>query len=550
MKITNIIINFILENKIAILGYLFFTLAVPLSNVYLPYLYGQIISEMNESSGITPAVKTKLILVVVMWLVVQAFWASMNMIDSYFIPQLRSHIRKYIVDRVVEANRENYSFGELGWVLAEIVKLPDEVAHMFTNIRNHILPMIYLLTFSIGYYTLANPLLGAISAATIGCYIAIALGFSKTCNPILREKNQCHRDLHDSINDYLGNLLPIYTEASETLESSILDGYEKRFNDKFTDSIKCTGKLRFYLNITYVLLFSGINAVSFYLYSLGKIELNTVVTSLIISLELVSKMSNFVGSLDKIMSDLTTLSDSQQALDKLCKNCNEKENGNGNGNSNINSNINNNNFSGIGDIVFNNVEIKYNSKIVLDNFNYTFPHLSRTAIFGEIGSGKTSLIKSLLRLIPYSGDISIGNIDIATIPVEQLRKSITFVPQNPTLFNRTVYENISYNSNIDRQLVERVIRELGLDLQLDQSVGKYGNSLSGGQRQIVYLLRCLFKNTPIIILDEPTSNLDSHTKQQVLQLFDLLFKNKTVIIISHDQDILQSVDSTITLAEK
>lgn len=537
MKITNIINNFILQNKLSIFGYLFFAFAVPLTNIYLPYLYGQVILEMNDTKNITSAVKSKLIIIVAMWFIIQAFWASMNMIDSYFIPKLRSHIRQYIIDTVIQAHRENYSEKELGWILAEIVRLPDIVAHMFSNIRNHILPMVYLLTFSIGYYVWTNPLLGGISILTIGCYITIAIKLSKKCNPILKEKNKCHRDLHNEINDCLGNLLSIYTESSEQSEKKRLDNYEKNFNDKYTNTIKCAGKLRFFLNITYVFLFVGINSISFYLYSQEKLQLNQVITSLIISLELISKMSNFVGSLDRIMSDLSTIHDSQQALDKL---------------SDIQSQP-----SPLtpltpltpGDIIFQNVQIKYGDQIILNNFNYTFPYLSKTAIIGEIGTGKTTLINSLLRLYPYSGNINIGKTNIMDIPVETLRKQIIYIPQNPSLFNRTVYENINYENCIERKMIEQVINYLDLnnDLPLDKKVGKYGKWLSGGQRQIVYLLRCLFKDSSIILLDEPTSNLDSETKQKVLMLFDILFKHKTVILITHDKDILQQVDNILQL---
>ena len=168
-----------------------------------------------------------------------------------------------------------------------------------------------------------------------------------------------------------------------------------------------------------------------------------------------------------------------------------------------------------GKIEFKNVYYKYKDKerIGIEQCN---PHQpgEKVALVGQIGSGKSTIIKLLMKLIPNDmGSISIGGQNINRIDNEILRESIFYIPQKPTLLNRTLYENITYglpkHKNYETEIYETLNEMKLTDVtqvfkeKMHENVGPDGNTLSGGQRQIVWLLRAMFRKVDILILMNP-----------------------------------------------
>ena len=539
INIKKALFEFLKENKKSIFGYLFFSLAVPISNIYLPHLYGKIISAINDKKIIDKRILYKFSIILALWLLIQSFWSAMNAIDAHFIPKLRKFVREYIVDKVITTYKENYEEKEVGGIIAEIVKLPDEVEHLFTNIRNHLLPISFLIVFSVGYFMWISPIIGIASIVSIGVYLSIAYKFSKRCIPIWKEMNIKHKKLHDNINDVLTNLLNIYITNGENIEKERLKEHEDEFTECHGKTIKCAGNFRLLLNLSYIFLFCSLNLLSFYLYSRKLVTLDSVVSILIISLELISKMAGFIGSVDRMLYELSVINNIQQLVDNL----NTKNSKNSK--TKIHGQINNVNL--YGPIEFLNISTEYDNHYALKDINIRLEPSSKNVIIGEIGSGKTSLINVLMRLIPFDGKILINGYDTKNLDLAFLRSNILYIPQNPKLFNRSILDNILYGNNATRKQVEDTLQKYGINIELDKKAGKFGSSLSGGQRQIVYLLRCLFKNVPIILLDEPTASLDTETKSYILKIIWDLQKNKTVIMVSHDKDVLVFADRIIEL---
>jgi ATP-binding cassette, subfamily B, bacterial len=537
-SLKTVIINFLLENKETLFGYLFFSMAVPISNIYLPHLYGSIISLINKEQTISANVKIRFICIFILWIFLQFFGTALSILDKNFIPKLKNCIREYIAEKIITVYKENYAENELSQVIANIVKLPDLVEQMFDHFRYNILPMGLMLIFSIGYFTWASPVLGAISTASITLYLFIAWKMSYKCVPIWTEMNDNYINLHGNINDCLGNLLNVYTSNQDDAEIEKIKNNDILFGEIHSRAIECTGNLRTILNISYIVLFCGINIVSFWLFSKQKIGLDKVVSILVITLELISKMSTFVTSMDEIGYEFTTIMHAQEELDKLTRTSDTEK-----GKLIVPLE---------GSITFNDVCVSFtkNGKTipVLNNLSFTFNHGTRTALMGQIGSGKSTLINALCRLIPFKGSIFVGNTDINTVNINCLREQILYIPQNPKLFNKTIFENISYgNPSVTKELVQEAFDKYSLDFDLDKSVGKFGTALSGGQRQTIYLLRCLFRNSPIVLLDEPTSALDASSKEHLLKILIDLFTGRTVILITHDNDVLKYMDNIVTL---
>jgi ABC-type dipeptide/oligopeptide/nickel transport system ATPase component len=182
-----------------------------------------------------------------------------------------------------------------------------------------------------------------------------------------------------------------------------------------------------------------------------------------------------------------------------------------------------------------------------------------TLIVGEIGSGKSTIISLLLKYqTPQRGEIFLQGIPYSSIPTEELRQRIIYIPQTPILLNRTVYDNIVYGipANISKEKVEALIHDTklsrflsNLPKGLDTSVGVHGNHLSGGQRQIVWILKAILMNPEIIIMDEPTAAVDDETKSIIHYLLKNIVRGKTVIMITHDPYLLKFANRIITLKD-
>jgi ATP-binding cassette subfamily B protein len=211
-----------------------------------------------------------------------------------------------------------------------------------------------------------------------------------------------------------------------------------------------------------------------------------------------------------------------------------------------------------GEVVFDKVTYVYknNNTKVLDDFSLTIPDGQKIAIVGSSGAGKTTFVRLFMRLFNITeGKITIDNIDISKISQENLREQIGFVPQDPVLFHRTLIENIRYgrrDATDEEVLVAAHLAHCDdfieqLPLKYETYVGERGVKLSGGERQRVAIARAILKNAPILILDEATSSLDSHSESLIQDALVKLIKGKTTIVIAHRLSTIRQMDRIIVL---
>ena len=210
-------------------------------------------------------------------------------------------------------------------------------------------------------------------------------------------------------------------------------------------------------------------------------------------------------------------------------------------------------FSGI---QFHNVSFSYPGSevpIVL-NCSIHFPLNSGTALLGMSGSGKSTvlnLIKGFLS--PSKGNITLNGILLENY--EHRNRVVGLVMQSPQIFNKTVWENIGYGyRHLGRNEIENKLREKGwydmlkqMGLDLDIQTGKGGDRLSGGQKQIVQLLRVLILDPLVLLLDEPTAALDDDNRNLVMSFIASITKSKVVIMVTHDKQLVSYMDRVIDM---
>lgn len=190
------------------------------------------------------------------------------------------------------------------------------------------------------------------------------------------------------------------------------------------------------------------------------------------------------------------------------------------------------------------------------DFNLTIKPGERVGLVGPSGAGKSTLVHLLMRFYdPTRGEILIDGQDIKTITQDSLRRSIAFIPQEPTLFNRTIRENIEYGKPgaTDKQIRDASRRAaahdfiMGTEKKYDSMVGDRGIKLSGGQKQRIAIARAFLKNAPILVLDEATSALDSETEIAIQKSFDELARGRTTVAIAHRLSTLRNMDKIVVL---
>ena len=212
-----------------------------------------------------------------------------------------------------------------------------------------------------------------------------------------------------------------------------------------------------------------------------------------------------------------------------------------------------------GDIIFHEVNFNYKSNVenrVLKNISIRINGGRMTALVGHSGSGKSTLLNMIPRIYkPVSGEISIDSQKISDVNLSSLRKEISIVDQNTTLFDDTVFNNIKYakpNASDDEifeaaklSMSEEFINKL--ENGFKTKIGENGVKLSGGEKQRLSIARAFLKKSKIILLDEATSSLDSETEEKIQKAINILTKNKTTIVIAHRLSTILNSDQIYVL---
>jgi len=208
------------------------------------------------------------------------------------------------------------------------------------------------------------------------------------------------------------------------------------------------------------------------------------------------------------------------------------------------------------DIVFSDVSFKYTDTEVLSNISFKAKAGDVMAFVGPSGAGKTTLISLIARFYdPNEGSVKIDGADIRDVELQSLRNQIGIVTQETVLFNDTVSANIAYgNKDIDINKVMESAKTanahdfiMKMPQQYNTVIGERGFKLSGGERQRLAIARAVFKNPPILVFDEATSQLDSKSEKLVQEAIDRLMEGRTVFVIAHRLSTIKHADTIVVM---
>lgn len=211
-----------------------------------------------------------------------------------------------------------------------------------------------------------------------------------------------------------------------------------------------------------------------------------------------------------------------------------------------------------GDIVFDNVSFHYGEKKLFCNRHVAIRGGERIGLVGYSGAGKSTFVNLILRLFPLEGGrILIDGQEIACVTLASLRQQIALIPQDPVLFHRTLWDNIAYGRpQASKEEIYEAARLAHCHEFISKLPGGYaslvgerGTKLSGGEKQRIAIARAILANTPILILDEATSSLDSLTEQYIQESLANLMQGKTTLVVAHRLSTLSKMDRLLVFNE-
>ena len=275
----------------------------------------------------------------------------------------------------------------------------------------------------------------------------------------------------------------------------------------------------------------------------GSITMGTIVAFMIYTRLFTSPLiniSNVFMSLQTLVAAgervFTFLEEEEMVLEKNTKKLNKK--------------------SAKGNIVFKDVYFSYDKEPIIKGFSANIKKGQKIAIVGPTGAGKTTIVNLLMKFYDInSGDIIIDGISIKDLSRKNIHDLFVMVLQDTWIFNGTIYDNIVYNNkNISLEEVKDVCEKVGLDHYIKTLTDNYNTTidedyLSAGEKQLLTIARAMLKDSPFLILDEATSNVDTRTEELVQIAMDKLMKGKTSFIIAHRLSTIKNADLILVLKD-
>tara|TARA_Y100000389_G_scaffold59846_1_gene55961 strand:+ start:4273 stop:5994 length:1722 start_codon:yes stop_codon:yes gene_type:complete len=562
---TRVLKDFLMKHKVLFLIYFIIVLIVlPVELYFLPRYTSGFFSVLYKTSRFQ--VNSVIPLIATLGGVMIGN-AIKDRFEIEIVPSFTIFIRKYVFRGIIEKYQTQFESLPLGKITNVLSEYPFAMSNILMNTIRTFIPFIAGLLFLVGYFFSINRSIGLLQLGVLVFSFLLFYFESNKCRETARAAHEDIIELSESVQDRLSNITSIYVSQQENEEINRHSKFEERNRKLYFINRYCGWKTILELNIGLIVSLCIFSYLTYKLYKSKKITINQVTQMFIAEvyyfISLVRRMQNqasdVVNAYGNVQAIENTLKFNELSFEPKKEVCNESPVINKVDTMNTMNGKDTSTKKEI--IVFKNVSFKYpnTDNSVLKNFSTTIYVKERIWLKGHSGCGKSTLLKLLMSALKTNkGSIHIGydQMNIATTPVSVIRKNMSFIDQNTKLFNDTLFENIKYgNSRLTYTEVYTFLESLKISIfdklesGLHTKVGINGDNLSGGQRQITLLLRCYFREAPVILMDEPLSAIDDKNIQEVIQIILKLTKDKTLIIISHNDKIQPVITREISVCE-
>ena len=548
----NLYYNFIKENPRYLFLNIFFLLVSVINNYYLPKYYGSIFDMFKKDINVF----LKAFMYI---LIVKAIIYFISEVQNYYISIQRAglevNVNKNLIDKIKNKFIVNPNDIVIGENLAAISEFQATVSDWYSYIFDYIISYVATIGFFLFYVSKYDYMMPILILLFLGASWYLLFSNSANCSNSSNELSIDYLKKYQEIEDYLSNLLTIHTYNQYDTEYNRLKQFSKKFENSNKVNNRCS--LKWSLSGT---LISGIFLLlimyrSFNLLNKGKLTKATFLSIYFIGSGILETLIYLSDTLHEMKREYKTLKniENQTKLDLYNTNDIQKPQY-----IDKNNNINNTNQMLIKLV---NISYKYNgsNQPIIDNFNMEIKEGERIALIGDIGSGKSTLIKMILGLLkPSNGNLYINGINYKNLDQRDIFKRFGYMTQNPVLFNRSILENIQFgNPDVSRTEIVNLLERFKLndvfnrlEKGIDTPVGKNGSKISGGQKQIIWFLRIYLQNPDILLMDEPTASLSPESKETLWTLIKEGFKGKTIIMSSHDDFLIKLATRKIKMNQK
>ncbi|HEU5047784.1 MAG TPA: ABC transporter ATP-binding protein [Rickettsiales bacterium] len=479
------------------------------------------------------------------WLGWIVFFRSQEIVYVHTIPKFQAAIRMSVVEYVQQHSHQYFADHFAGSIAGKISDLPRAASALVDLVRWRIVGTLSVALAGIVMMAHIHAVFALIVAAFVVTQVGIGYFITRRVARFSAINAEDRTRLHGHVIDSLTNNSAVRLFARRQAEQSYIGGFQATEQTSNRRVLFEMWKVRLIFEWPGLAMGAGLMAAIVFGWSHGSVGLGDAVFILYSGFGILETVWQLGMELPMLFSEigvckqaLTIVSGAHGVVDAPDAGTLK--------------------VSG-GEIAFDNVHFQYRpGKDIFRDKNITIPSGQRVGLVGFSGSGKSTFVNLILRLYDVEGGrILIDGQDIAKVTQDSLRASIAMIPQDSSLFHRTLMENIRYGrmEATDEEVIEASKRAhchefiLKLEEGYDSLVGERGIKLSGGQRQRIAIARAMLKNAPILILDEATSALDSVTEKYIQESLNTLMAGRTTIVIAHRLSTLAHLDRVLVFKD-
>lgn len=537
--------EFVSDSRSYIIFYIAYLCIIPLKEVLLPHLFGKIVKRFQDKKPLLSIV----VVAIAVWTAIHALTSVIDWQDMYFYPAIMQFIRSKTLSWIFETNRENYDDINTTETIMKMIKLPQLIYSFMDLWKKVFIPLAFTFLVAIGYITWQDPMTGGVLFGIISVYIWLLITSPSVCGKVSQEKDKAINEFNEDSEDTLRNMMAVLNTNNERYELQRMATFSNSYAKLCIETMMCIVRVQSKL-VPCQIAFIGFAIWRCYTLMIQKkIDIGRTIAILAILLFLSNSLNRLTNEVRDLVIKHGIIKESLTVFEKKTIEATrvvleeipiEKD---------------------AYEIYVDDVTYRYKdtNNDILNNLTFGIQKGERVLIEGRIGTGKSTILKLIMRYKkPTSGMIYLNGSAYKDLTTEVIRHKIGYVPQVPLLFNRTIYDNIVYGSEGEYSMddIYEVIDRMGLNHLFENfeqglmtNVGKNGSKLSGGQRQIIWILRVLIQKPDIILLDEPTASIDDDTKETIYNLLNTLMRDKTVIMVTHDRALENHANRIITIKD-
>ena len=516
----------------------------PIETIVIPTLYGKVFDIVKDVSKLFD-LKVLFVMILLCWAISRIASCGITYLQSYIVPNYYMYFRTYLYKNILEKYKKEFKQVDTSDIIIKSIEIPACSKDLLLQMVEKIIPMSISICFIIGYLLYTSRKLGIVALVAVIFVILSIIYQQGDCSTKFIKSYEYYKKVNEVLNDKLQNMLSIYTSSTINKEIDNNENVEYLYKTKDTISMLCVANMKALIIFISIMTYAILLFQNYTEFRQGKYLSGIFIANMMIITDFLGFIESIANEIPMISYNCSVLKNEMKYIQFISDNTPSHE-------------IVDNQIIKSGHISFKNIVFGYSDKKkIFDNFNLEIQPNTTLAVIGKSGSGKSTLIKLLLGFYNIeSGVIKIDGHNIDDLDVNILRSSISYVNQNTTLFKDTTIANIKYGTTATNKDVEDAISQYelwdifnSLENKLQTNVGVLGNNLSGGQKQIIIILRALLnKNSHILLMDEPTSAVDIDHKKIIMNLIKKI-KTKTIILITHDENIMNDVDKVIYIGQ-